>query len=454
MQNAFIAMSKVIKIRKGKDISLVGAAEKTVAARTLSSSFAIKPTDFKTLVPKLAVKAGEEVKAGDVLFFDKTNSDIKFTAPVSGEVAEVVRGERRAIQEIRILADSEIQYKSFNIPSSLDKENVKSLLLESGLWTYLVQRPYGVIADPSAEPKAIHISCFDSAPLGVDYNFSLSEDEAAFKQGIEALRVLTTGKVHLNVRANDSNASMFTNVGGVEVTSFSGAHPAGLVGVQIHHIDPINKGDVVWTINPQHVVFIGRLLSSGKVDLTQKVALVGSELSNPQYIQTIVGVNVESLFADNLKGENPRVISGNVLTGSNIGSNGYLGHFDHMISAIPEGNHYEFMGWLFPSYARPTVSNSLPISKFLKKTFVANTNPHGEERAFVMTGQYEKVLPMDVMPVQLLKSILAEDLEAMENLGIYEVIEEDLALCEFVCTSKIDVQKILKGGLELMALES
>lgn len=446
-------MSKVIKIKKGKDINLVGVAQQTTAARTVSSSFAIKPTDFKNLVPKMVVKAGEEVKAGDVLFHDKTNPAVKFTAPVSGEVAEVVRGERRAIQEVRILADADIKYKSFDVPSSLNAESVKKLLLDSGLWAYVVQRPFGSIADPSVAPKAIHVSCFDSAPLGVDYNYTLANESDAFAKGLEALKALTTGTVHLNVNGKANNLDMFTNASGVQVNTFTGAHPAGLVGVQIHHIDPINKGDVVWTINPQHVVFIGRLLSTGKVDLAQQVAVAGSDVKNPQYIQTVVGVNVESLTADNVSNDNARYISGNVLTGSNIGAKGYLGFFDHLVSIIPEGNEYEFMGWLFPSYPRPTISNSLPISKFLKKSFVANTNPHGEERAFVMTGEYEKVLPMDVMPVQLLKSILAQDLEAMENLGIYEVIEEDLALCEFVCTSKIEVQKILSDGLSLMAEE-
>ncbi|MFT7591587.1 MAG: Na+-transporting NADH:ubiquinone oxidoreductase subunit A [bacterium] len=446
-------MSKVIKIKKGKDINLVGAALQTTAPRTVSSSFAIKPTDFKNLIPKLVVKAGEEVKAGDVLFHDKTNPDVKFTSPVSGEVAEVVRGERRAIQEIRVLGDSDIKYKSFNVPASLTADSVKEILLESGLWTYVVQRPFGSIADPTATPKAIHVSCFDSGPLAPDYNYTLASDSDAFSKGLEALKALTPGTVHLNINAATNNSAMFTQAQGVQINSFLGNHPAGLVGIQIHHVDPINKGDVVWTLNPQHVVFIGRLLNSGKLDLSQQVAVVGSDVKKPQYVETIVGVNLAAITADNVSNDNARYISGNVLTGSNIGSEGYLGFFDHMVSIIPEGNEYEFMGWLFPSYPRPTISNSLPISKFLKKSFVVNTNPHGEERAFVMTGEYEKVLPMDVMPVQLLKSILAQDLEAMENLGIYEVIEEDMALCEFVCTSKIDVQKILSSGLDLMAEE-
>lgn len=446
-------MSRVIKIKKGKDINLVGSAQKSTSDKTVSSSFAVKPTDFKNLIPKMVVKAGAEVKAGDVLFYDKTDDRVKFTAPVSGEVAEVVRGARRAIQEVRILADKEISYKSFNVPSSLTTDSVKELLLESGLWTYIVQRPFGSIASPDVTPKAIHISCFDSAPLAADLSYILDGEADAFAKGVEALKQLTSGKIHLNVNAKDSNPSFISKVQGAEVTQFSGPHPAGLVGVQIHHIDPINKGEHVWTVNPQHVVFIGRLFLTGQLDKSQKIALAGSDLSNPQYASTINGTNMATLLEGNVKSDNARIISGNVLTGNTIGKDGYLGHFDTMVSVIPEGDEYEFLGWLFPSYARPTISNSLPLSKFVKKEFVANTNIHGEERAFVVTGQYEKVLPMDIYPVYLLKAILAQDLEAMENLGIYEVIEEDMALCEFVCTSKINVQSILNDGLTLMEEE-
>ncbi|MFT5513885.1 MAG: Na+-transporting NADH:ubiquinone oxidoreductase subunit A, partial [Bacteroidia bacterium] len=231
-------MSKVIKIKKGKDINLVGAALQTTAPRTVSSSFAIKPTDFKNLIPKLVVKAGEEVKAGDVLFHDKTNPDVKFTSPVSGEVAEVVRGERRAIQEIRVLGDSDIKYKSFNVPASLTADSVKEILLESGLWTYVVQRPFGSIADPTATPKAIHVSCFDSGPLAPDYNYTLASDSDAFSKGLEALKALTPGTVHLNINAATNNSAMFTQAQGVQINSFLGNHPAGLVGIQIHHVDP------------------------------------------------------------------------------------------------------------------------------------------------------------------------------------------------------------------------
>ena len=218
-------------------------------------------------------------------------------------------------------------------------------------------------------------------------------------------------------------------------------------------MDPINKGDVVWTIDPVHVAFIGRLFRTGKLDLSEKVAVAGSEIAEPAYVSCIAGCSVESLVDGNLSNEHVRYISGNVLTGSKVSKDGYLGFFSHQLSIIPEGDEYEFLGWLIPTYPRPTISNSFPISKFFTKKFKVNTNYHGEERAFVVSGQYEQVLPMDILPVQLLKAILAKDLDKMERLGIYEVIEEDLALCEFVCTSKIEVQEILTEGLEIMAEE-
>ncbi len=448
-------MGKNVKITRGLNISLEGTPSTDVHSVNAPASFAIKPKDFKGLLPKMHVKQGDIVKAGDCLFTDKKNDKICFTSPVSGKVSEIVRGDRRVILEIRITADSSIDYKSFdtNGYASKSREDVKGMLLESGLWPFIVQRPFGVIADNDVTPKAIHISGFDSAPLAADLAVSLKGEEANIQAGINVLKQLTDGKVHLNLHSKKDN-NIYNNLTGVEVTKFSGPHPSGLVGVQINKIDPINKGDVVWTIKPQHVAFIGRFFESGKLDLSQKIVVAGSELTKPAYYTTRLGANVSNVISGNLSSENVRVISGNVLTGTRIEKDGYLGFFDNQISVIPEGDHDEMLGWLFPSYARPTMSSSLPISKFLKKTFKANTNPHGEPRAYVVTGQYEKVMPMDIMPQQLIKSIMAQDLELMENLGIYEVLEEDMALCEFVCTSKTNVQQVLSEGLELMAEES
>ena len=448
-------MGQNIKIKRGMDIKLEGAPSLDLHQANSPATFAVKPTDFKGLVPKMHVKQGDKVKAGDCLFADKKNDKICFTAPVSGEIAEVVRGDRRAILAVKILADSETAYKSFNTSGFVDKsrEEVVELLLASGLWPFIVQRPYGLLADPSIAPKAIHVSGFDSAPLAADLSISLKGQEANLKTGFEILKKLTEGKVHLNVHAT-KDSSIYNSLEGVEKTIFSGPHPSGLVGVQINKIDPINKGDVVWTIKPQHVAFIGKFFETGNLDLEQTIVVVGSEIRKPAYYATRLGASVSELLMDNVSNDNVRVISGNVLTGTKIAQDGYLGYYDNQISVIPEGDHFEMLGWLLPSYPRPTLSSTFPLFKFFKKTFKVNTNPHGENRAYVVTGQYEKVMPMNIMPQQLIKSVMAKDLELMENLGIYEVIEEDMALCEFVCTSKIDVQRVLSEGLELMAEES
>ena len=448
-------MGQNIKIKRGMDIRLEGTPSLDVHQANSPATFAVKPTDFKGLVPKMHVKQGDEVQAGDCLFADKKNDKICFTAPVSGEIAEVVRGDRRAILAVKILADSEIVYKSFNTSGFLNKsrDEVVELLLASGLWPFIIQRPYGVLADPSIAPKSIHISGFDSAPLAADLSISLKGQEDNLKTGFEIIKKLTEGKVHLNVHAT-KDSSIYNSLEGLEKTIFSGPHPSGLVGVQINKIDPINKGDIVWTIKPQHVAFIGKFFETGNLDLEQTIVVAGSEIRKPAYYATRLGASVSELLMDNVSNDNVRVISGNVLTGTKIAQDGYLGYYDNQISLIPEGDHFEMLGWLLPSYPRPTLSSTFPLFKFFKKTFKVNTNPHGEHRAYVVTGQYEKVMPMNIMPQQLIKSVMAKDLELMENLGIYEVIEEDMALCEFVCTSKIDVQRVLSEGLELMAEES
>jgi Na+-transporting NADH:ubiquinone oxidoreductase subunit A len=449
-------MGKNVKIKRGMDIPLEGKPSTHIHAISSSTTFALKPTDFKGLVPKLRIKQGEEVSVGDCLFTDKKNDKICFTSPVSGEIAEIVRGYRRAITAVKILADSsDYKYKEFDTKgySSKSADDIKSILLESGLWPFITQRPYGVIADTDVSPKSIHVSGFDSSPLAADLGVSLRGQEASIEVGFEILNKLCEGGVHLNLHAKKDN-TIYQNIKGVKVSYFEGPHPSGLVGVQINNVDPINKGDIVWTIKPQHVAFIGKLFSTGKLDLEQNIVIAGSEVNEPAYYTTRIGASVDSLMKDNYKSDNVRVISGNVLTGKKIEKDGYLGFFDNQITVIPEGDHYEMLGWLFPSYARPTLSSTLPLSKFLKKSFSVNTNPHGEPRAYVVTGQYEKVLPMDIMPQQLIKAVMAKDLELMENLGIYEVIEEDVALCEFVCTSKINVQQVLSEGLELIAEDS
>ena len=356
-------MGKNVKIKRGLDIALEGQPENKVYEVTAPVTFAIKPRDFKGLIPKLLVKQGDEVKAGDCLFTDKGNSSICFTSPVSGEIADIVRGERRAVLEVKILADSEISYKTFDTSgfSSKSRDEIKSLMLEAGLWPFIVQRPFGVLADTDVIPKAIHVSGFDSAPLAPDLNISLQGEESNLKIGFEVLKMLTDGKVHLNFHTK-RDKNVYNQVSGVEINTFEGPHPSGLVGVQINQVDPINKGDVVWTVKPQHVAFIGKFFSTGNLNLEQTIAVGGSEFNTPGYYKSRVGASVSPMLSGNLKQDNVRVISGNVLTGGKIAQDGYLGFSDNQLSIIPEGDQYELLGWLVPSYPRPTISPSLPIS--------------------------------------------------------------------------------------------
>ena len=444
-------MSKIIKLCKGLDIRLQGEAAKTIVNAPLAAEYAVSPLDFEGLTPKVLVKVGDKVEAGSPLFFDKKRPEILFTSPVSGTVAAVNRGEKRRVLSVVVTADKEVAYKEF---AKLDvatasREQIVNLLLESGLWTMFVQRPYGVIASPSDMPKAIFVSAFDSAPLATDYSFALAGEEEALQKGFEVLGHLTEGKVHLSYHASQA-APQFS---GVELRAFKGKHPAGNVGVQIHHIDPINKGEKVWTLNIQDVAILGRLFLTGKVDMSRVIAVAGSCVAEPKYYRVVAGASVESILGGGLSNEHARVISGNVLTGRNIGKEGFLGVNANMLTAIPEGDEYELLGWAMPRFKKFSVSRAYFSWLFPCRKYNLDTNLNGGERAFVTNDLYEKYLPMDVYPVHLVKACLANDLDKMENLGIYEVVEEDLALCEFVCPSKIEIQQILRNGINTMMKE-
>jgi Na+-transporting NADH:ubiquinone oxidoreductase subunit A len=451
-------MGKFIRLKKGFNINLVGKAAPTIASVDQPETFAIKPTDFHGIyMPKVVVKEGDNVKAGSVLFHDKKNEQIVFTAPVSGEVVEVKRGEKRKLLEVKILADKSIEYLSFDKYSvsdiqGLTREKAQAQMLKSGAWVNLVQRPYGIVADPNETPKAIFISGFDSGPLAPDYGVLFKGQEQAFQVGINILKKFTTGLVHVNVHSEKEIAPVFSQVKGAELNKFSGPHPSGCVGVQIHHIDPINKGDVAWTISPFGVIQIGKLFLSGVYDASRILAVAGSEVKTPQYYKTYTGANIKKFVDGNLKSEHVRCISGNVLTGTSIGKEGYLGFFDNLLTVIPEGDYHEFLGWIAPSASKLSFSRAFGLFSFLapNREYVVDSNVHGEPRAFVQTGVFEQVVPMDILPTYLLKSIIAEDFDEMEALGIYEVIEEDLALCEFVDVSKHNVQEIIREGIDLM----
>ncbi len=448
-------MSKVIKIRKGLNIKLAGKAEKVLETLDLSSTYAVKPTDFPGLVPKLLVKPDDKVKAGTPLFYDKNRPEVMFSSPVSGTVKSVNRGERRAILEVVVESDGSQDFEQFEVSNfeSLSREQIKALLLKSGTWPSIVQRPYAIIANPSDTPKAIFISGWDTAPLASDYDYATTGEEAALQKGIDVLRKLTDGLVHLTVASDNAANSILNKINGVELHHISGPHPAGNVGVQIHHIAPINKGEIVWTLDPWSVIIIGRLFLKGIYDAQKVVALVGSEVLKPRYFRIISGANIEKLIGGRVSDNVNRCISGNVLTGEKISSRGYLGYYHNMVTVIPEGKHFEFLGWAAPGFNKFSASKTFLSSLLPKKSYRLDTNLNGGERAFVLTNQYDKVVPMDIYPVYLLKAVLAEDIEAMENLGLYEIAEEDFALCEYVCTSKIEVQSIVRKGIELMIKE-
>lgn len=452
-------MSQTIKLKKGFNINLAGKAENKLRETDQPETFAIKPAEFNHLtMAKMLVAVGDNVKAGTPLFFEKTMEEVLFCAPVSGEVVEIKRGEKRKVEEIKILADKEVEFEKGQSFSSSDlqgvsREEIQDILIKGGVWPNIVQRPYGCIANPSDTPKAIFISAFDSNPLAPDYSFSLAGNDQYFQAGIGALKKFTPGTVHLNENPDVEVSQLFNQAEGVQHNKISGAHPAGNVGVQIHHIDPINKGDIAWTISPQGVIEIGRLLLEGKYDTSKLVAITGSQVKEPSYVKTYTGACLNKLIAGNTEEGENRYISGNVLTGEAVGEEGYLGFYHHQVTVIPEGKHEELFGWILPSTSKLSFHKAFGLLSYLggsKKEFVLDTNQHGEHRNFVMTGAFEKVLPMDILPNYLFKAILAEDFDDMESLGIYEVVEEDVAICEFIDVSKHNLQEILREGIQLI----
>lgn len=448
-------MSASIRLKRGFNLRIDGAAEKTLVSEVNSALYGVKPTDFPGLTPKLNVKTGDKVLAGSPLFHDKVRPEILFTSPVSGTVTVISRGERRKLLEIVIEkgGDEFIDFGKENL-TDLSREKIKESLLKSGLWPSVRQRPYNIVAHPTDVPKAIFISGFDTSPLAPDYNFIAGNTSLTdLKAGIKALKKLTDGKIHLVLNGNGEASEHLKNTEDVEISYFSGPHPAGNTGVHIHHLSPLNKGEVVWTVNLQDIITIGKLFTEGIYKNERIIALTGSEVLHPQYYKVRSGLSVISIVKENVKPGNLRYISGNVLTGTKINSDGFLGFYDSQITVIPEGNYYEFFGWMKPGINKFSFSKTFASKLFPKKSYNLDTNLHGGERAFVMTGQYEKVVPMDIYPMQLLKAILAEDIEMMESLGIYEIAEEDFALCEFICPSKIEIQSIVRKGLDLMVRE-
>jgi Na+-transporting NADH:ubiquinone oxidoreductase subunit A len=441
-------MSEVIKIKKGLDIPLKGKAEKAVAQLSLSQTFAVKPTDFAGLMPKLDVKLGDYVKAGTPLFSDKYAPEVKFASPVSGIVEAINRGDRRKLLEIVVKADNEQSYEPFaqGKPSSMSAGDIISAMQASGTWVLLTSRPFGVIAKSADKPKAIFVTGFDSAPLAPDYEFAAKEDANYFQTGIDALKKLTEGTVHLGLRPG--SGSVFAKASGTKVTYYDGPHPAGLAGTQINKISPINKGETVWTISALDVIIIGKLFELGRYDATRTIAVAGPATVKPQYVRVLPGAPIKDVIAGISAAGQIRIIDGNPLTGNALAPDGYLGYKPSQVSLLEEGYKMEFMGWGAPGLHKFSMSRAFFSWLSPGKEYALNTNTNGGERPFVVTGQYEKVFPLDVLPVPLLKSIIIDDIDKMEQLGIYEVLEEDFALCEYVCTSKIEAQSIIRNGLD------
>ncbi len=447
-------MANLIKLRKGLDINLKGKASAEIMSVKEPGFYALCPDDFTGVTPKVVVKEQEYVLAGGPLFIDKNHPEVKFVSPVSGVVTSVERGARRKVLSITVEAAPEQDFEEFgkqNV-STMNGEAVKEALLGSGMFAFIKQRPYDVVADPSVAPRAIFVSAFDTNPLAPDFEMALKGEELNFQTGLDALAKMA--KTYLSISVNQKSPAL-TQAKNVVVTAFDGPHPAGNVGVQINHIAPVNKGETVWTIDAQAVIFIGRLFNTGRVDLTRMVAITGSEVKKAAYCKLKVGALLTDVLAGNVNnGKELRYISGNVLTGKQISANGFLGAFHSQVTVIPEGSDvHEMFGWIMPRFNEFSTSRSYFSWLMGKKEYTLDARVKGGERHMIMSNEYDRVLPMDIMPEYLIKAIIAGDIDRMEQLGIYEVAPEDFALCEFVCSSKMELQRIVRDGLDMLRRE-
>lgn len=449
-------MSNNIYLKRGLDLPISGVAAQNTKKVVVPDVVAIKPTDFRGLVPKLLVREGDKVLAGTPVLADKMSQNILFASPVSGTVAEVVRGEKRKLLEVRIKADADQEYVDFGTKKVADMsaEQIKEALLAAGLWPALTQRPYGIIANPEVKPKAIFVSAFNTAPLAANPEYALRDEFEHIQTAVNALGKLTDGGVHFSLNSATYSGTPFHKIENVIPHVFTGKHPAGNVGVQIHHISPIRKGETVWTVSLLMLAAIGKLFNTGKYDLKRKIAVTGPKAINPAYVEGYPGIAIKDVAEFFNASEDLRFVSGDVLTGTNVGKNGFLGFFDNQITILEEGNKYELLGWAKPVRCSQFSTSRTYFSWLTpNKKYDMDTNLHGGPRAFVVNDVYGKVLPMDLYPVYLLKACLANDIDKMEKFGIYEVLEEDLALCEYVDPSKIYIQQIITDGIALMLKE-
>ena len=449
-------MSNNIYLKKGLNIPISGAAAQNTRKVIVPDVVAVKPTDFRGFVPKLLVREGDKVLAGTPILADKMSQSILLTSPVSGTVAQVVRGEKRKLLEVRIKADEKQEFVDFGVkkPAQMSAAEIKEAILAAGLWPAITQRPYGIIANPEIKPKAIFVSAFNTAPLAANPEFALKDEVENIQTAINALAKLTDGGVHISLNAENYSGTPFHKLENVIQHIFSGKHPAGNVGIQIHHISPIKKGETVWTVSLMMLAAIGKLFNTGKCDLRRKIAVPGPMAIEPAYVEGYPGISMKDIKEFYNPQENLRFVSGDALSGTNVTAEGFLGFNDNQITILKEGDSYELFGWAKP-FRSSQFSASRTYFSWLtpKKTYNMDTNLHGGPRAFVVNDVYSKVLPMDIFPVYLLKACIAQDIDKMEKYGIYEVLEEDLALCEYVCPSKIYIQQIITDGIALMLKE-
>lgn len=446
-------MANVIKIKKGLDINLKGKASEVLLNGGKSETYAIVPDFYSGVLPKVVAKVGDKVKAGSVLMIDKNRPEIKFVSPVSGEVTAVNRGAKRKVLSIVVTPDAQIEYEEFGKKNvaSMKGDEVKEAMLNAGMWPFVIQRPYDIVATPGETPRDIFVSAFYSAPLAPDFNYLVKGQEADFQTGLDALAKLTSGKVYVGIR----KGSAVQQVKGVELVEVEGPHPAANASVLINHTKPINKGETVWTVDPANVIIIGRLFNKGIADFSRKVVITGSETKEQGYVQAISGCTIKSLLGGRVATDaHIRIISGNVLTGTKVTMEDYLGAYNNQVTVIPEGDEtHEFLGFAMPRTNQFSMSHSYFSWLTGKKEYVLDARIKGGKRAMIMSNEYDKVFPLDIYPEYLLKAIIAFDIDKMENLGIYEVAPEDFALCEFVDTSKIELQKIVRDGLDLLYKE-
>lgn len=446
-------MERLYKIKRGLDLNLKGQAALELVQVPASTLYALSPQDFQGVIPKVVVKEGGLVKVGSPLFVDKATEKINFVSPVSGVVKAIVRGERRKVLNVLVEADGKNESEKFEIRPNMDGCALKELLLQSGLFAFIHQRPYDVTAGANDTPKAIFISTFSKMPLAADFDFVVKGNENYFKKGVKALSLIA----EVNVGVSPSQAtSALLPLEGAQIHIFDGPNPSGNVGVHINHVNPINKGEIVWTIAPEVVVMIGKFLETGNVDFTRRIAVAGSEVNTPQYYEVKVGAPLSDLLKGQLNStEHKRIIAGNPLVGQKTDLNGFLPAQVSEVCVLPEGDDtHELFGWIAPRFNQHSTSRSYFSWLMPKKEYAPDCRIKGGERHMIMSSEYERVFPMDIYPSYLVQAIITGDIDRQEMLGIYEVAPEDFAVAEYICSSKLELQRIVREGLDLLKKEN